>query len=66
MRTPRLSAGWGVVLVAVGLFTAFALGDVIPGMVLAGWLVAFTGMMALHRGDGDSGQGESGQGQPGR
>jgi hypothetical protein len=44
-----------VVLIAVGLFTAFALGDIIPGMVLAGWVVAFTGMMALSRGEGPAG-----------
>ncbi len=55
MRSPRLSPGWGVALIAVGLFTAFALGDIIPGMVLAGWLVAFTGMMALSRGDDTAG-----------
>jgi len=51
MRAIRLSPGWGVVLLAVGLFTAFALGDSIPGMVLAGWVIAFTGMVALSRGD---------------
>jgi xanthine/uracil permease len=51
MRGRRLSPGWGVLLIAVGLFTAFALGDIIPGMVLAGWVVAFTGMMALSRGE---------------
>jgi hypothetical protein len=51
MRALHLSPGWGVVLLAVGLFTAFALGDIIPGMVLAGWLIAFTGMIALSRGD---------------
>jgi hypothetical protein len=51
MRTLRIPSGFGVVLVAVGLFTAFALGDFIPGMVLAGWIVAFTGIMALSRGD---------------
>jgi hypothetical protein len=39
------------VLLAVGLFTAFVLGDSIPGMVLAGWVIAFTGMIALSRGD---------------
>ena len=57
MRSLRLSAGWGVVLIAVGLFTAFALGDIIPGMVLAGWVVAFTGMMALSRGEDPAGGG---------
>ena len=51
MRAVRLSSGWGVVLLAVGLFTAFLLGDSIPGMVLAGWVIAFTGMIALSRGD---------------
>ncbi len=51
MRAVRLSPGWGVVLLAVGLFTAFALGDSIPGMVLAGWVIAFTGMIAWSRGD---------------
>ena len=55
MRGVRLSPGWGVLLIAVGLFTAFALGDIIPGMVLAGWVVAFTGMMALSRGEGPAG-----------
>lgn len=50
MRALRIPAGFGVVLVAVGLFTAFVLGDFIPGMVLAGWIVAFTGIMALSRG----------------
>lgn len=47
----RLSSGWGIVLLGVGLFTAFVLGDVIPGMVLAGWIAAFTGMIALTQGD---------------
>jgi hypothetical protein len=51
MRAVHLSPGWGVVLLAVGLFTAFVLGDSIPGMVLAGWVIAFTGMIALSRGD---------------
>ena len=41
----------GVVLLGVGLFTAFVLGDFIPGMVLAGFIIAFTGMMAISRGD---------------
>lgn len=51
MRAVTLSPGWGVVLLGVGLFTAFVLGDSIPGMVLAGWVIAFTGMIALSRGD---------------
>ena len=51
MRAVRLSSGWGVVRLAVGLFTAFVLGDSIPGRVLAGWVIAFTGMIALSRGD---------------
>jgi hypothetical protein len=48
---PQLSSGFGVVLIGVGLFTAFLLGDFIPGMVLAGFIMAFTGMVALNRGD---------------
>jgi hypothetical protein len=51
MGIPRLPAGFGVVLIGVGLFTAFLLGDFIPGMVLAGFIMAFTGMVALTRGD---------------
>jgi hypothetical protein len=49
----RLSSGWGIVLLGVGLFTAFVLGDVVPGMVLAGWIIAFTGIIALTRGEPD-------------
>ena len=51
MRGFRISSGWGVVLLGVGLFTAFTLGDFIPGMVVAGWIIAFTGMMSLSGGD---------------
>lgn len=45
----RVPSGFGVVLLGVGLFTAFVLGDFIPGLFLAGWIIAFTGMMALTR-----------------
>lgn len=51
MNTFRLGSGWGVVLLGIGLMTAFVLGDVIPGMVLAGWIMAFTGIMAITSGD---------------
>ncbi len=51
MRSVRVPSWVGVALLAVGLFTAFVLGDFIPGMVLAGFIIAFTGMMAIHRGD---------------
>lgn len=51
MRGFRISSGWGVVLLGVGLFTAFVLGDFIPGMVFAGWIMAFTGMMSISGGD---------------
>jgi hypothetical protein len=50
MASFRVPAGFGVVLIGIGLLTAFVLGDVIPGMVLAGWIIAFTGMVALSRG----------------
>lgn len=45
----RIPSGFGVILLGVGLFTAFVLGDSIPGLFLAGWIIAFTGMMALTR-----------------
>jgi hypothetical protein len=51
MAGRRVPAGFGVILIGVGLMTAFVLGDSIPGMVLAGWIIAFTGMVALSRGD---------------
>jgi len=60
MSLPRLPAGFGVVLIGVGLFTAFLLGDFIPGMVLAGFIMAFTGMVALTRDDPTSRDKESG------
>lgn len=51
MKRIHLSSGWGIVILGLGLLTAFVLGDVIPGMVLAGWIIAFTGMIALTHGD---------------
>lgn len=51
MAAMRVPAWFGVVLIGVGLVTAFVVGDVVPGMVLAGWIIAFTGMVALTRGD---------------
>ncbi len=51
MPTFRVPAGFGVILVGVGLVTAFVLGDFIPGMVFIGWIIAFTGVAALTRGD---------------
>lgn len=51
MKRLRIPAGFGVILIGVGLFTAFLLGDFIPGLVLAGFIMAFTGVMALSRGD---------------
>lgn len=51
MRSLHVPSWAGVALLGVGLFTAFVLGDFIPGMVLAGFIMAFTGMMAISRGD---------------
>ena len=56
MTSPHVPSGFGVILIGVGLFTAFVLGDSVPGMVLAGWIVAFTGMMALTYGDSTPGK----------
>jgi hypothetical protein len=53
MPTLRLPAGFGVILIGVGLVTAFVLGDFIPGMVFIGWIITFTGVVALARGDSD-------------
>jgi len=46
-----MSSGFGIVLLGVGLVAAFLIGDVVPGMTLAGWIMAFTGMIAITRGD---------------
>ncbi len=46
-----MSSGFGIVLLGVGLVLAFLVGDVVPGVTLVGWIVAFTGMIALSRGD---------------
>jgi hypothetical protein len=49
-----MSSGFGIVLLGVGLVVAFLVGDVVPGMTLVGWIMAFTGMVAITRGDPDS------------
>ncbi len=41
---------FSVILLAVGLFTAFVLGDFIPGMVIIGWVLAAMAMVALQYG----------------
>lgn len=59
MRGLHVPSWVGVALLGVGLFTAFVLGDFIPGMVLAGFIMAFTGMMAISRGDAPPNQDKS-------